>query len=106
LRLLSKGAVSHNHLFFYREIIEAGLERSDWELLQMACDALLEYTRAEPLPWSSFRIARAEAIHDFCQGKEREKVIKTLCQLKNQAVRTGINSAVPRIETALGEFGQ
>ncbi len=32
-RLLSQGAVSHNHLFFHRDIMEVGLDRCDWDLL-------------------------------------------------------------------------
>ncbi len=103
LRLLSEGAVSHNHLFFHRELIEAGLERGDWELLQRACDALANYTRAEPLPWSDFRIARAQALRDFYQGSNREKAIQTLFKLKAQAEHSGMNGALLRIDTALGE---
>jgi tetratricopeptide (TPR) repeat protein len=104
-RILSEEAVSHNYLFFYRDIMEAGLERGDWELLQRACDALTDYTRAEPLPWSDFQIARARALRDYYQGHDREAAVKTLHQLKEQAERVGLEIALPRIAAALGEAG-
>ena len=86
--------------------MEAGLEREDWEILQRACEALSNYTRAEPFPWSSFYIARAKALHDFYRGNERDKAIKSLRSLKAQADQTGLKMALPRIEAALAEVGE
>ncbi len=104
-RILSEEAVGHNYLFFYRDIMEAGLESGDWELLQRACDALTDYTRAEPLPWCDFQIARAQALRDYYQGHDRETAVKTLRQLKEQAERVGLEIALPGINAALGEAG-
>jgi hypothetical protein len=104
-RLLSQGAVSHNHLFFHRYIMEVGLDRYDWELLQRGCDGLAAYTRAEPLPLSGFFIARAQTLRNFYQGHDREKSIENLLKLKDQAEQAELKIALPRIDAALGETG-
>lgn len=102
-QLLSKGAVSHNHLLFYRDVMEAGLARGDWGLLTRAADALREYTAPEPLPWSAFYLARAEALMRLHRGGDRKKAIAALKALKGQAEQAGLRIALPRIEDALRE---
>ena len=104
-RILSEGAVSHNHLFFYRFIIEAGLEQGDWELLQSARDALADFTRAEPLPLADFFMARASALRNFYQSHDRDAAIANLHGLKAQAEQVGLKLALPRFEAALSEAG-
>ncbi len=104
-RLLSEGAASHSHFFFYRDIMEAGLERGDWALMKRACDALAGYTRAEPLPWSVLHIARARALSDFHQGHDRNKAVEVLRKLKAQAEKVGLKVVLPPIEAVLGEVG-
>jgi class 3 adenylate cyclase/tetratricopeptide (TPR) repeat protein len=103
-RILSDGAVSHNHLHFYREIMEAGMERGDWALMHRARDALRNYTQAEPLPWSDLYIARAGALHDFHHGNDRDTAIDTLRELKGRIERSGAKLALPRVENALAEI--
>jgi tetratricopeptide (TPR) repeat protein len=103
--ILSEGAVGHNHLYFYRFLMEAGLEQGDWELLQSARDALAEFTRAEPLPLTDFLMARASALRDFYQGHDRDAAIGSLHGLKIQAERVGLKVALPRLEAAISEAG-
>ena len=102
-RMLSERMVSHNYLYFYWDIMEVGLEEGDWALMQRACDALRDYTRPEPLPWSDFYIARAQALRDFHLGNERDKAIHVLRNLKAQAEQVGLKVALPRIEAVLAE---
>jgi len=104
-RILSEGAVGHNHLFFYRFLMEAGVEQGDWELLKSACDALAEFTRAEPLPLTDFFMARASALRDFHQGHDCGTAMASLHSLKAQAEQVGLKMALPRIDAALSEAG-
>ena len=60
--LLRAGAVSHNHLLFPRDAIEAYLEAGDWEGVERSAAGLAQYTRSEPLPFSNFYVARARAL--------------------------------------------
>ena len=85
--------------------MEIGLERGDWEMLQRASDALTNFTRDEPLPLSNYYIARAQALRNFYQDQDRDRVIGNLQELKLQAEQVGLNNALPRIETALREAG-
>src|SRR5262249_35058499 len=48
--MLSRGAVGHNHLWFYRDAIEATLSARDGAGALTYVSALEDYTRAEPLP--------------------------------------------------------
>ena len=66
---------------------------------------MADYTSAEPLPWSDFHIARAQALRDFYRGHDRENTFETLHELKHQAEHAGLKIALPRIEAALGEVG-
>jgi hypothetical protein len=43
--LLRAGAVSHNHLLFPRDAIEAYLEADDWEGVERSAAELAQYTR-------------------------------------------------------------
>jgi len=104
-KILEQGAVAHNHLFFNRDVMEHCLGQNDWVRLDRATDALEYFTKAEPLPWSNFFIARARALRDFQQGQHRDDAIKTLRQLKQQAEQVGLTIALPRINEALADAG-
>ncbi|HYM03125.1 MAG TPA: adenylate/guanylate cyclase domain-containing protein [Stellaceae bacterium] len=59
--LLRLGAVGHNHLWFYRDAMAATLAAGEWQAAMRYADALENYTRAEPLPWSDRVIAETRA---------------------------------------------
>ena len=104
--LLSQGAVSHNHLHFYRAAMEVGLETRDWDLTDRACSGLTNYTGSEPFPWSDYYIARAEILSKFYQGNNGDQVVKALIELKNKGEEFGIKGSLSRIENALGDVGE
>ena len=60
--LLMKGAVGHNHLWFYRDAIEAMLNIGDQEGVVRYAAALDDYCRNEPLPWAALFSRRARAL--------------------------------------------
>ena len=60
--MLAKGAVGHNHLWFYRDAIEAMLDGGDRDGVLHYVAALEAYTRNEPLAWATLFIRRAKAL--------------------------------------------
>ena len=66
LALLARGGLSHNHLWFYRAVIEADLRRGAWDELGRWADGLDALTREEPLPYIDLlmRLARSAGRKD------------------------------------------
>ena len=60
--LLNSGSVSHNQIGFWRHVIEDALDRGDWPRALKHAASLEDYTRAEPLSYCDFVIARCRAI--------------------------------------------
>ncbi|MBI5260452.1 MAG: AAA family ATPase [Bradyrhizobium sp.] len=97
--ILRKGAVSHNHLWFFRYAIDASLSSRDWDGAERFSAALEEYTQPERLPWADFfvRYGRAAGAHGRCPGQE------TACELGNlldEAERLSIGSPLGPLTTA------
>jgi class 3 adenylate cyclase/tetratricopeptide (TPR) repeat protein len=92
--ILRKGAVSHNHLWFFRYAIDASLHSQDWDGAERYCAALEDFTRSEPLPWADFfvRYGRAVGAHGRW-GPEQETTCK-LGDLLTEAERLGIDPAL------------
>src|SRR5262249_51375065 len=61
-RLLARGCVSHCHLAFYRDAIDASLELGDWSEAQRYAGLLEDYVRSEPLRLVDFQVARGRAL--------------------------------------------
>ena len=60
--ILRKGAVGHNHLWFFRYAIDAALDSQDWDGAERYSAALEDYTRPEPLPWANFFVRYGRAV--------------------------------------------
>ncbi|WP_028222870.1 adenylate/guanylate cyclase domain-containing protein [Paraburkholderia oxyphila] len=86
--LLRLGAVGHNHLWFYRDAIEAMLSARDPAGVLRYASALENYTRHEPLPWAELFAARGRALARALQQPTDEAV---RCELER--VRTGLLQA-------------
>ncbi|MDE5454380.1 AAA family ATPase [Bradyrhizobium sp. CSA112] len=92
--ILRKGAVGHNHLWFFRYAIDASLHSHDWDGAERYSAALEDFTLPEPLPWADFfvRYGRAAGAHGRCrtgQGATCE-----LGDLLAEAERLGIGPAL------------
>ena len=99
--VLTAGCVSHNYFWFYRDAIEASLNAGEWAEAERLADALEQYTRAEPLPWSDFYVGWARALAAWGRGeRERESELRRLLAL---AEETRFGMAVPALERALVE---
>jgi tetratricopeptide (TPR) repeat protein len=100
-KVLGRGCVFHNYFWFYRDGIEVSLETADWAGLDRYASALERFTRAEPVPWTSFFIARGRALAVYYQGRRDQATIRELRRLRDEAAAVGFQSALPALEHAL-----
>jgi tetratricopeptide (TPR) repeat protein len=88
--ILRKGAVGHNHLWFFRCAIEASLDSHDWDGAERYATAMADYTRPEPLPWSEFFIAYGRALATLGRGAPDAALLAEIQRLKDEGERLGL----------------
>jgi len=76
--LLGGAAMSHNHLWFRRDAIDASLAAREWDEALRHAAALERYAAAEPLPWADFHVARARALADAGRGRPDPAALRAL----------------------------
>jgi hypothetical protein len=64
-------------------------------------DALEDYTRPEPFPWTEFVISRGRALAEYGRGKRETILMEEIKRLHDEADRIGLGRALPRLEEAL-----
>lgn len=101
---LALGCVSHNYFHFYQLAIDVALELGEWDEVERYADALERYTAREPLPWTSFVIARARSLARFGRNERGETLRAELQSLRDGAMRSRLQAALPRIEASLAAF--
>lgn len=99
--LLSNRCVSHNYFWFYRLAMETSLQSGTWDEVNRYARALEDYTRAEPLPWSDFYIARGRALAAYGSGDRGTSTMQEIERLRGDAERLGLRTALPALEDAL-----
>ena len=98
--LLGKGAVSHNHLWFYRYAMEAALRACDWDDAKRHCSALEDYTRPEPLPWADFFIKYGRTLSAHGRSPSAQTGIE-LHNLRAEAESLNFGSVFETIDHSL-----
>lgn len=101
LDLLHRGAVGHNHLWFYRDAVEATLSAGDAAGALRYVAALEDYTRAESLPWAELFSARGRALARALQGHPDDASRRELEHVRNTLVDAGFRSFLPAVDAAL-----
>jgi hypothetical protein len=99
--LLEAGAVSHNHLLFRRDAIEAYLGLGDWDSVECSAAALSRYTQSEPMPFANFYIARGRALAACERGLSDATALAALEDLRREGERLGLLVAIAEIERAI-----
>jgi class 3 adenylate cyclase/tetratricopeptide (TPR) repeat protein len=92
--ILSKGAVSHNHLWFFRYAIDASLHTQDWDGAERYCAALEDFTRSEPLPWADFFVRYGRAVGAHSRGRPEQETTCKLGDLLAESEDLGIDPAL------------
>jgi tetratricopeptide (TPR) repeat protein len=101
--LLRRGAVGHNHLWFYRDAIEAMLAAADARRALRYADMLQAYTRSEKLPWSELFVARGRALVRALQGNFDDGLREELIRVQAALRDTGLRAFLPPVEAALSK---
>ncbi|CAB3793758.1 adenylate/guanylate cyclase domain-containing protein [Pararobbsia alpina] len=101
VELLRRGAVGHNHLWFYRDAIEAMLSAGDAAGALRYVTALEDYTRVEPLPWAQLFAARGRALAGAVQDRSDEHARRELERVRTALIGAGFSSYLPAVDAAL-----
>jgi hypothetical protein len=99
--LLASNGLAHNHLLFRRDAIDVALDARAWEEARRHAAALEERTRAEPLPWSDFYVARGCALARRGEAPADVGAQLELRRLKKEGERMGLLQALVAIDAAL-----
>ena len=84
--------------------MEAALEAQDWAELSRYTTTLEEFTRPEPLPWSTYFIARARALAAWRQGNRDNQTREELQRLHDEAAQAGLRMSMPPLHEALASW--
>lgn len=98
---LRSGGLSHNQLWFHRDAIDVFWAAELPDSMDRHADALHEYTRAEPVPWSRFHIARARALADHLRGRGDPGVLRRLLE---RAHSIGLHHPASALKQALDSY--
>ena len=98
--MLGRGAVGHNHLWFYRDAVEALLCAGDGAGALSYVSALEEYTRAEPLPWSDLFAKRGRFLARALQAVDKN-VRTELAGIRSSLKHAGLKPFLPAVDAAL-----
>jgi class 3 adenylate cyclase/tetratricopeptide (TPR) repeat protein len=98
--MLGRGAVGHNHLWFYRDAIEALLMAGEGARALTYVSALEDYTRAEPLPWSALFAQRGRLLVEALHGISEDSRTK-LADIRSSLERVGFKPFLPAVNAAL-----
>ena len=101
--ILTKGCVFHNYFWFYRDAIEVSLKTADWDAVERYAGALEHFTHAEPVPWTSFFVARGRALAAHGRGSRGRATLQKLRHLRAEADRAGFKMGSFDLEPALAK---
>ena len=102
--LLRRGAVGHNHLWFYRDAIEAMLSARNPAGARRYIEALEQYTRAEPLPWAQLFAARGRVLAAALEDSAGDALLAELQGVRAALAEAGFDGARRAVDAALAAF--
>lgn len=103
-RLVQDGCMGECTLEFYFHAMEVGLQLEEWLEVERYAQALEDYTRAEPLPWSDYLIARSRALAAFGRGKRDKATVLEFQRLIEKAEHLHLKITIPALENALSQI--
>jgi hypothetical protein len=87
--LLSTVAVSHNHWFGRRELIELGWELRDADMIEQQASALEAYTRRETSPWIDAIVHRGRTLARVLRGDRSSELADEISRIRVVANESG-----------------
>ena len=97
--ILRSGVISHNHLEFNRDAIDACARAALWDDAERYATTLQDFTAPHPFPWADFFVARGKALAAAGRGDPKGRA--QALAAKAEAERIGLLGAVPLIERVL-----
>jgi serine/threonine protein kinase/tetratricopeptide (TPR) repeat protein len=102
--VLASGGASHNHLYFYRDAMDALLAVGNLAAVERMADTLERYTSVQPLPWSRFFVARARILCAWQRGQRDPATATALDRLRAEARVVGFFIAARALDAARAEL--
>jgi hypothetical protein len=99
--LLAAGAVSHNHLLFRNEAIDACLATGAWDQAEHHAEALAAYGRREPSAWTDFVVESGRLLAAAGRSGANPYLTAQLRRLRDQVEVLGLLIKLSTIDTAL-----
>jgi hypothetical protein len=99
-KILARSCVFHNYFWFYRDAIEVSLRTEDWGAVERYASALEQHTHAEPVPWTSFFVARGRALAAYARGNRDRATLQALRHLRDEADCAGYKTVSFVLEQA------
>ncbi|WP_258600126.1 adenylate/guanylate cyclase domain-containing protein [Mesorhizobium sp. AR10] len=85
--LLAAGCIGSNHLWFYRDAIDASLAHGDLDDATRLADALARYTQHEPMAWADVVVRRCRILTDSRNGSPDDQIARSAAELSGIAER-------------------
>ena len=95
-QMLEQGCIGHNYFRFHVAAMEFGIHHQRPNIITRHRQALQQFTKTEPTPWSDFHINRASLIVDSMQGKDIDDDQRQ--HLLNQGHEGGLINALAVLE--------
>jgi hypothetical protein len=100
-QILTSDCVGHNHLWFYRDAMEASLDSRDWTRARHFAEAAEAFIGDEPLPWLGLLVERARALAAAGENGLDDGVRAHLESVREEARDAGLALMVTALEAAL-----
>lgn len=101
--ILAGQCVSHNHLWFYRDAMDACLDAGDWARTRHFADAAEAFIGAEALPWLSLLVERARALAVAGEDGMGPVVRGRLESVRQATIDAGLALMVKAVDGALAD---
>jgi tetratricopeptide (TPR) repeat protein len=99
--LLLRGSVGHNHLWFYRDAMEAMLAAGNAEAALRYAGLLEAYVESEPLPWTEIFVARCHALAGARAGGADAAGRQELARVRATLFDCGLRAFLAPVDAAL-----
>lgn len=99
--MLDRGCISHNHLWFHRDAMDAWLRVGNHRATLDHATMLETYSAKEPLPWTDCYVQRGRAMAALIEDESSLAARAQIEGLIAYAEEVGLLGPVPMMEAAL-----
>ena len=85
--MLEQTGLLHNHVLFRKLAIDWAIDAGDWPMVERMRQALIAYTKDEPIPYVDFFVSRAGALAALARNPDDLQAAATMERLAATATR-------------------